>query len=40
MGQGYFISRPLAPEELTEQLAAAFGLGGGDLRSLSGAFFS
>jgi diguanylate cyclase (GGDEF)-like protein len=40
MGQGYFISRPLAPEELTEQLAASFGLGGGDLRSLSGAVFS
>lgn len=32
-GQGYFFSRPLTAEELTPQLAAAFGLGGAELRT-------
>jgi diguanylate cyclase (GGDEF)-like protein len=39
MGQGFYFSRPLAAEELTEQLAAAFGLGGAELRAGSGAVF-
>jgi EAL domain-containing protein (putative c-di-GMP-specific phosphodiesterase class I) len=39
MGQGFFFSRPLAPEQLTPQLAAAFGLGGAELRSCSDAVF-
>jgi diguanylate cyclase (GGDEF)-like protein len=39
-GQGYFISRPMAAEALTETLAAAFGLGGAELRSCSGAVFA
>jgi EAL domain-containing protein (putative c-di-GMP-specific phosphodiesterase class I) len=39
MGQGFFFSRPLPPEELTSQLAAAFGLGGAELRSCSNAVF-
>ena len=39
MGQGFFFSRPLPPEQLTPQLAAAFGLGGAELRSCSGAVF-
>jgi len=40
LGQGYFFSKPLPPEQLTEELAAAFGLGGAELRSLSGAVFA
>ena len=39
MGQGFFFSRPLPPEQLTPQLAAAFGLGGAELRSCSDAVF-
>ncbi len=40
MGQGYVISRPLPAAELTVQLAAAFGLGGFELRSSSDAVFA
>ncbi len=39
MGQGFYFSRPLAAEELTQQLAAAFGLGGAELRAGSDAVF-
>ena len=39
MGQGFVFSRPLPAEELTPQLAAAFGLGGAELRSGSDAVF-
>jgi diguanylate cyclase (GGDEF)-like protein len=39
MGQGFLFGRPLAAEELTPLLAAAFGLGGAELRSGSGAVF-
>ncbi len=39
LGQGFFFSRPLPPEQLTSQLAAAFGLGGAELRSCSNAVF-
>ncbi len=39
MGQGFYFSRPLPAEELTQQLAAAFGLGGAELRAGSGAVF-
>jgi diguanylate cyclase (GGDEF)-like protein len=39
MGQGYHFSRPLPAEELSPQLAAAFGLGGAELRSCSDAVF-
>ena len=40
VGQGFFFSEPLPADQLTEALAAAFGLGGAELRSLSGAVFS
>ncbi|MCW3034497.1 MAG: hypothetical protein QOK19_694 [Solirubrobacteraceae bacterium] len=39
MGQGFLFARPLPAEELTPLLAAAFGLGGAELRSGSGAVF-
>jgi diguanylate cyclase (GGDEF)-like protein len=39
LGQGFYFSRPLAAEELTQQLAAAFGLGGAELRAGSDAVF-
>jgi diguanylate cyclase (GGDEF)-like protein len=39
MGQGFLFSRPLPAEQLTPLLAAAFGLGGAELRSSSGAVF-
>jgi diguanylate cyclase (GGDEF)-like protein len=39
MGQGFLFARPLPAEELTPHLAAAFGLGGAELRSGSGAVF-
>ncbi len=39
MGQGFYFSPPLPAEELTQQLAAAFGLGGSELRAGSGAVF-
>jgi diguanylate cyclase (GGDEF)-like protein len=39
MAQGFYFSRPLPAEELTHQLAAAFGLGGSELRAGSGAVF-
>jgi diguanylate cyclase (GGDEF)-like protein len=39
MGQGFLFSRPLPAEELTPLLAAAFGLGGAELRSSSSAVF-
>jgi diguanylate cyclase (GGDEF)-like protein len=40
VGQGYYFSKPLPPEQLTAELAAAFGLGGAKLRSLSGVAFA
>jgi EAL domain-containing protein (putative c-di-GMP-specific phosphodiesterase class I) len=39
MGQGFLFARPLPAEELTPLLAAAFGLGGAELRSGSDAVF-
>jgi diguanylate cyclase (GGDEF)-like protein len=39
LGQGFYFSRPLPAEGLTPQLAAAFGLGGAELRAGSGAVF-
>jgi diguanylate cyclase (GGDEF)-like protein len=39
LGQGFYFSRPLPAEDLTPQLAAAFGLGGAELRAGSGAVF-
>jgi predicted signal transduction protein with EAL and GGDEF domain len=39
MGQGYLFAKPLPAEELTPTLAAAFGLGGAELRSCSSAVF-
>jgi diguanylate cyclase (GGDEF)-like protein len=39
MGQGFLFARPLPAEQLTPLLAAAFGLGGAELRSGSGAVF-
>ncbi len=39
MGQGFLFSRPLPAEALTPLLAAAFGLGGAELRSGSSAVF-
>ncbi len=39
LGQGFYFSRPLPAEELTPHLAAAFGLGGAELRAGSGAVF-
>ena len=39
LGQGFLFARPLPAEELTPTLAAAFGLGGAELRSCSSAVF-
>jgi diguanylate cyclase (GGDEF)-like protein len=39
MGQGYLFSRPLPADQLTSHLAAAFGLGGVELRAGSRAVF-
>jgi diguanylate cyclase (GGDEF)-like protein len=39
IGQGYLFSRPLPAEELTQRLAAAFGLGGTELKAGSDLVF-
>ncbi len=39
LGQGFLFSRPLPADELTPALAAAFGLGGVELRATSSAVF-
>ena len=39
MGQGFLFAQPLPADELAPLLAAAFGLGGAELRSGSGAVF-
>ena len=39
LGQGFLFSRPRTADELTPMLAAAFGLGGAELRSCSSAVF-